>query len=158
MKIEAILCLGLLLACAPAENEVRKVGGHYQNGFVFSYWSDIDGKRLTFGLSDKAANDQSVWKTAEKNPPVSVRDAVTAARSKLRELFPAKRVWTLEDVRLKPVVFTLDAKDGIELWQYVITFERHRDPPNPHFPDVDGRVSLVLLMDGTVVDPLIEPR
>ena len=92
-----------------------KVGGHYENGFVGSFYSRIDGKELTFGLTEKQANQLSVWKTSMANPPVAVRQAIQSARKKLEELFPAKRVWKIEDVTLKPVVFTLDAKDGVEL-------------------------------------------
>jgi hypothetical protein len=136
----------------------KKVGGRYENGFVGSTYSYIDGKRLTFGLSEKAANDQSVWRTTDKSPPTPAREAIANARRKLLEVFPAKRTWTLSQVVLDPVDFTLDAPDGIELWQYRITFERHREPPNPHFHDVDGKVTMVVLMDGTVVDPIVEPN
>src|ERR1700690_1521432 len=95
-----------LLSISVLGQSVHKAGGHYENGFVWSEYSYIDGKRLTFGLTDKAANDQSVWKTTDRNPPVSVRDAIASARRKLTELFPAKRIWTLTDVTLKPATFT----------------------------------------------------
>src|SRR5262249_18278114 len=124
MKTHLLLILTLLSTSALGQS-VRKVGGHYQDGSVWSSYSHIDGKKLTFALNDKAANDQSVWKSSDTNPPCSVRDAIASAKRKLMEIFPAKRNWTLADVRLQPATFTLDAADGIEIWDYFITFERH---------------------------------
>jgi hypothetical protein len=157
MKIHLLLLLSLLSIGAFGQS-VAKVGGHYQNGSVWSAFSYIDGKQLTFALDDKAANDQSVWKTADKNPPCSVRDAIAAAKRKLMEIFPAKRNWTLADVRLQPASFTLDAADGVEIWNYHITFERHPDKQAEGPIGVDGRVTMIVLMDGTAVDPKIEPQ
>lgn len=156
MKKYTVLILSLLAATLVAQN-IKKVGGRYANGFVGSYYSRIDGKELTFGLDAKAANDQSVWKTTDKNPPVSVRDAIASARRKLDELFPAKRVWTLESVTLKPAAWTVDAKDGIEIWDYVISFARHSDDPRLPPSHVDGGVTFIVLMDGTAVHPTIAP-
>ena len=141
-----------------SQEMVPKVGGHYENGFVCSYYSRIDGKELTFGLTEIQANQLSAWKTSEGNPPVSVRQAIQSARKKLEELFPAKRVWTLEDVTLKPVVYTLDAKDGVELWLYLITFARRSDPPNSHSSNIDGKVTVIVLMDGTAITPTIKAK
>lgn len=135
---------------------VNKVGGRYDNGFAGAIYSYIDGKTLTFGLSEKAANEQSIWKSDDKNPPVAVREAIAIAKRKLIEIFPEQRRWTFKDITLCPVIFTLDAPDRIELWQYHVTFERHREPRNPHFDDVDGKVTLVVLMDGTAVHPVIK--
>ena len=155
MRDVAILILIAATALGQETQTVQKVGGHYEDGFVGGFYSNIDGKALRFGLTDRAANDQSVWKTSEKNPPVSVRDAIASARRKLNQLFPAKRLWTLAEVKLVPVAWTVDATDGTELWQYCVVFTRHSDPPNPHFPDTDGEVTIVVLMDGTAVDPII---
>ena len=135
---------------------VNRVGGRYEDGFVGAIYSYIDGKTLTFGLSEKAANEQSVWKSDDKNPPLSVRDAIAIAKNKLMEIFPERRRWTFKGIALCPTVFTLDASDRIELWQYHVTFERHREPRNPPHDDVDGKVTLVVLMDGTAVHPVIK--
>ena len=135
---------------------VNRVGGRYEDGFVSAIYSYIDGKTLAFGLSEKAANEQSVWKSDDKNPPLSVRDAIAIAKSKLMEIFPEQRRWTLKGITLRPTVFTLDASDRIELWQYHVAFERHMEPRNPHHDAVDGTVTLVVLMDGTAVHPVIK--
>jgi hypothetical protein len=153
MKKFIILIFSMLAATVFAQ-DISEIGGHYSNGFVWSHYSYIDDKQLTFGLNDKAANDQSVWKTTETNPPVSVRDAIASARRMLHEVFSDKRVWNLESVTLKPVVSTLEAEDGIELWDYVITFKRNSGPLNPN-SNGDGRVSFIVLMDGTAVRPTI---
>jgi hypothetical protein len=158
MKILLAIIMIFVAVNAFSQEMAPKVGGHYENGFVCSFYSRIDGKELTFGLTEKQANQLSAWKTSMENPPVAVRQAIQSARKKLEELFPAKRVWTLEDVTLKPVVFTLDAKDGVELWQYHITFARHSDPPNPHSSDTDGKVTLIVLMDGTAISPSIKTK
>jgi hypothetical protein len=155
MKIHSLLLLSLLSMSAFGQN-ASKVGGHYENGSVWSAFSYIDGKKLTFALGDKAANDQSVWKTSDKNPPCSVRDAIASAKRKLMEIFPAKRNWTLADVRLQPATSTLGAADGVEIWDYLITFERHPDKQVEGPIGVDGRVTMIVLMDGTAVEPTIE--
>jgi hypothetical protein len=158
MKIYPLLLLSLLSMSAFSQ-DVTKLGGHYQNGSVWSAFSYIDGKKLTFALDDKAANDQSVWRISDKNPPCSVRDAIASARKKLMAIFPAKRNWSLADVRLQPATFTLDAADGIEIWDFVITFERHPAvEPNNGPVGVVGSVRMIVLMDGTAVDPKIEPQ
>ena len=156
MKKYTVLILSLLAATLVAQN-IKKVGGRYENGFVWSHYSRIDGKELTFGLDATAANDQSVWKTTDKNPPVSVRDAITSARRKLDELFPAKRIWALEGVVLKPALHTLDAKDGVEIWDYVITFGRRPETPGPFTYEFDGHVTFIVLMDGTAIHPTVAP-
>jgi len=157
MKIHLGLLVSLL-SIGTFGQTVAKVGGHYENGSVWSAFSYIDGKKLTFALNDKAANDQSVWKIADKNPPCSVRDAIASAQRKLMEIFPAKRNWTLADVRLQPATSTLDAADGIEIWDYLITFERHPDKQAEGPIGVDGSVTMIVLMDGTAVSPKIEPQ
>jgi hypothetical protein len=157
MKTTLLLLL-TFLSISVFGQSVHKVGGHYQDGSVWGSFSYIDGKKLSFLLNDKAANDQSVWKTSDKNPPCSVRDAIASAKRKLMEIFPAKRNWTLAEVRLQPATSTLDAADGIEIWNYSIAFERHPDTEGPGPIGVDGRVTMIVLMDGTAVEPTIEPQ
>ena len=154
----ALVAMGLIQSSFAQTSAVHKIGGRYSNGFVTSFYSNIDGKTLTFGLNEEAANDRSVWKSDASAPPTNPRVAVETARRKLLQLFPDKRTWTLKSVTLHPFFYPADEADHIELWVYLISFDRHMEPRNPHFPDDDGTVRMVVLMDGTAVDPLIEEK
>ena len=86
-----------------------------------------------------------IWEDKDKNPPLSVRDAIASAKKHFVKHAPSMRPWELVAVRLTP----LDEAQGF--WVYEI---QYREYPNPKYTHEMLRVSsVVLLMNGKVVEP-----
>lgn len=115
---------------------------------VISVQSGFDG--YSWDLRQKLLNASPVWPAADKNPPLSVRDAIAIADEIVINLDIATQPlnlgnWTFETLNISP----LDNRygDRRERWCYVAQFEGTR--MSGHTGPAE-RVSIMILMDGTV--------
>ena len=137
--------------------QLNIVGGVNERGLIGSHYSYIDTMVYEFGMTKKQANEFSVWKKENDNPPISPREAINVSKKMLEDLklINEKWTWELESVQLMPIWFTLDREDGIELWQYVVVFARRPNPKPTAWSGAVTKIKILVLMNGQAVKPLI---
>ena len=106
-----------------------------------SYYS---GNRYDFRLTHEQLLNTPAWPEDEPNPPLSARDAESAALNYLGTLFQDATKWRLEEIKLVPVVAR---------WVYVVSFT---PPPPPSRSDnMTTPFSVVVTMDGNAVTAVV---
>jgi hypothetical protein len=111
----------------------------------FSSYDIHQGKRYDFAITEEVLSRTPPWRTDEEFPPLSPRKAEGLAREQLKRLVEEPESWTRTEIVLQHI-------EG-DRWVYVIEFMGDH-PPGV----IDGPVStmkLVVLMNGTAVDPKI---
>ena len=95
-----------------------------------------------------------VWNSGERNPPLSVLDAISVAAKKRREIHPDEKKWkwALDKTELLP----WDADGGYWFWK--LTFGKQHQPSEddlmmPGHSGPPSELVLVVLMDGAVIQP-----
>ncbi|MHC4946831.1 MAG: hypothetical protein ACYTG1_01020 [Planctomycetota bacterium] len=106
----------------------------------------------------------SAWERAAPNPPVPAAKALRLAVTGLRKVEPAPTDWELEGLWLSPFPRAAqrgDLDDPTPHWYWRARF-LHTPPPGKGADEfgaaIPARVSIVVLMDGTVVLPEVRER
>ena len=92
------------------------------------------------------------WMADHANPPLAAADAIRKAMEKRKILIPDTdgHVWSLDALILQ----AWDVENGY--WYWLVQFRR--DLKRGGGTGIPVSIQLVVLMDGTVVEPEIEPR
>lgn len=96
-----------------------------------------------------------VWNSGQRNPPLSVLDAISVAAKKRQKIQPDEKKWkwVLDETELMP----WDADRGY--WYWKLTFGKQYQPSEgemlmPGHTGPPSELVLVVLMDGTVIQPV----
>jgi hypothetical protein len=110
---------------------------------AMSFSSYFGGERFEFSVSRAELENLPPWLPDSPAPPLAIRDAVSAGRTKLTQLLPSAAAWRLHHVALHPTQVE-------NIWVYAVQFT-----PTP--PTVAGGVTapfrIMVLMDGRAVEP-----
>ncbi len=114
-------------------------------GFAQVYGFSV-GESGTVKITPKDLLDAPAWNEKDKNPPLSVRDAIAAAKKYFVKHAPRSLPWEVSGVRLRP----LGETPGY--WVYQVHFRGMTGPEtgtkiSVHF------ASVAFLMNGKVVEP-----
>ena len=107
----------------------------------------VDGRKFTFKVTAAELQKLPSWNPATEDVPLSVRRAVEAARISLPRFLSTPEKWTLGDINLSPMT-----KDK---WIYEIYF--NCDTEDCGRPGSDWSFMIYVKMDGSIVEPVIEP-
>lgn len=112
----------------------------------FTIWSMAVEKSYTVTVTQEALQTSPCWADGEENPPLSARRAIVLATAKKDKLVSdsADWKWHLESASLHQV------EEG--RWVWLVHFEAY--PPS--FGGIAGAppfLNLVVLMDGTIIEP-----
>jgi hypothetical protein len=118
-------------------------------GATFVGWTD--GKRYTVIVTDDRLKKTASWDTKESNPPLSARDAMKHAVALEKTLLKesGNKTWELESLALTPN----EQGSGVEKWYWVAHFSVRKELTASSGPPPD--IYIVVLMDGTVIKPII---
>jgi hypothetical protein len=117
---------------------------------IANFSSDVEEKIYFSSVSrDDVRNTPSWDSLSEKNPPVSIKDALTKAQDSLKQFVKDIKDWEVSDIRLIPLVVN-------QRWIYIIEFrnktQKEGSPKGQFF-------RIVVKMDGLVVEPeLLDPN
>jgi hypothetical protein len=122
----AIACLFVAQTCHATEALLAELGIYKRRVYVVQ----VTAKNLA---------GKPAWLGEQKNPPLSVRDAMSAARKELGTHFENASAWDLHQICLREIT--------AGHWAYVV----HFTPPIPPggregLPDF---IKIIVLMDGT---------
>lgn len=106
-----------------------------------------DGKKFTFKVTAVELQTLPSWNPETDEVPLSARQAVLAARTSLPGFLSKPDKWTLNRIELTPMT-----KDK---WIYEIYFDCTTE--NCGRPDSDWSFMIFVKMDGSIVEPEIEP-
>ena len=111
---------------------------------LYSYTA---GKKYSVAVPDSLGPR---WENNHLNPPLSARDAIALAIEKRESLVDARPnfEWELQSAALCPA----DVANG--QWYWLVVFQEQFQGFSSGYP---AHLRLVVLMDGTVVEPEIEP-
>jgi hypothetical protein len=101
------------------------------------------GKRFDFEVTGERVLKTPAWKADADAPPLPPRKADQLATAKFRQLIPDAKNWKRERIALE------DAGDGLH-WIYIVEFRQ-----SGTFNGVPPFLKVIVLMDGTVVEPRI---
>jgi hypothetical protein len=106
--------------------------------------SDAFGKRYVVTISQPALDESPEWDAEADNPPLGARKALKLATDMKNSLVEdsEKFKWRLESLSLKPV------PSG--KWYWLANYEAW---PRGQFEGRTERLRLVVLMDGTAIQP-----
>jgi hypothetical protein len=115
--------------------------------FDITYSSYAIPNNYTVTISSDALAKSPSWKDNEENPPLSARKAIKLANAVKKSLVKDwdDYKWVLVTADLTP--------DGDEKWYWLINCEAH--PQVGASSGVPFCLKLVVLMDGTVVEPQV---
>ena len=104
------------------------------------------GKQVSVEVPDSIGPP---WVATEDNPPLSARQAITLAIAKRESMFDAtqRHTWVLQHAALYPS----DSQNGY--WYWLVEFQeefQHKSNGRP------GKLRLVVMMDGTVIEPILK--
>ena len=114
-----------------------------------SFSSYPPGKQIVVKFTEQDLLRSPSWDEKSENPPVSAREAITLA-TKLRASLvkdTKKFTWNFESARLTPA--------GGDKWFWHVYYQAHFEGGSSGYPH---ELSLVVLMDGTVVTPTVTSR
>jgi hypothetical protein len=107
----------------------------------------VDGKKYSFEVTAEELQNLPSWKPEDEDVPLSSRKAIQIAWKGLQKyIIPDK--WILERIEL-----TRMAGDK---WIYEIYFDRFIE--DDRFPEADSSFMIYVKMDGSIVEPKIEPH
>lgn len=111
-----------------------------------TYSFNVGPKQYTVTILRAAVEKAPAWKADADDPPLSARKALRAAAAALAQLVPERRDenWKLAALELTPV-------DGGWVWTAAYKPLILVATPRSHF-------RLTVLMDGTVIDPVVMDR
>ncbi|MEI7728378.1 MAG: hypothetical protein WCO56_02355 [Verrucomicrobiota bacterium] len=102
------------------------------------------GKRFGFEVTGERVLKTPIWKADADSPPLAPRRADQLATAKFRKLISDTKGWKRGSITL------VDAGDSLH-WYYVIHFVQMDE-----FSGVPPTLHVIVLMDGTVVEPRID--
>ena len=122
-------------------------------GYAFEYFSFANGTSFNYRVTVKRMQAVPSWKDDAEHPPLSARRAIQLASDFRRRMVIAQKdhEWKFESAKLLPV--DVEANQ----WVWVIRFEEW--PNDSRFDNglgaggMMGEFEVVVLMDGTVVQP-----
>jgi hypothetical protein len=123
--------------------------GHQVSADVEIY-NYVDGKTIAVKVDTKRLLATPSWKKDEANPPVCAKRAIGIAQEIKKALIksPGRFQWRLVSAKL--------VRDReCERWYWKIEFEGRLPPSEP--PDFPKELDVVVLMDGTAVQPVVTP-
>lgn len=135
-----ILLLTFLQSVSGQTNESEQLNGTVS---IAEFGSNVGDKIYSSSVSRNDVRNTPSWDSLSgENPPVSVKDALTTARSCLKRYVENVDDWKVTDIRLIPLVVN-------EKWIYIIDF---RSSKKQYF-------RTVVKMDGAAVEPeLLNPE
>lgn len=111
-----------------------------------SLYSYAEGKKFDFEVTREQLMKAPVWKLQDDSPPLSPRKAEKAATTKFRKLLKDSKGWERDRISLE------DMGDGVH-WIYVIEFSHHGN-----YDGLPPSLKIIVLMDGTIIEPKITDR
>jgi hypothetical protein len=133
--IVALLILGGQCSAPAEDRELRCFTNYHDEKFYQTVVRQSD--------LDRAPR----WDAGEARPPLRARRAMFAAREHVAKLIPGSGMWPIHTVSLEPV-------GALEQWIYVVEFTRI---PLEGIGSLSGPFRVVVLMDGTIIQPKIAP-
>jgi hypothetical protein len=135
--IRLLIALGIIgsLCHAPADQGVYRTE------------SRLKGKLFKFVVMESQLQNVPKWETKAEHPPLSPRKAMSIAKQKARELLPAVYDWDVSALTLQ--------RTGAEgNWIYVV---KATERPNQLRWNNPAWINIIVLMDGSAVEPTIAP-
>ena len=114
---------------------------------VFELYNYVQGERWTLTVTSRSLEQSPSWLESEIWPPLPPRQAGQIAVKQLATLVRDSERWRLQTISLRPT-----GPPG--KWVYLVGIE---GPPPRIDGGVHGAVTLIVLMDGTVVVPKRDP-
>jgi hypothetical protein len=117
----------------------------------FEYCTDGDADRLCAVVSDEQLLKSPAWKNDAPNPPFSAKAAIRLATDLKQKLVKDSKTytWRFESAKLCRDQYA-------DRWYWTIQFETRFRPGAP--PDAINELDLVVLMDGTVIQPVVPKK
>lgn len=144
MKLSIPLIFGLMLLVFPATAQVSHENGAItQNYAVYIPIEHYNGKLYEFFVWSNQFQKMPAWPKKLGNPPLSLRKAITLARTDLESFLPIAARWDCESVTWSPT--------GIRRWMYFVKFQPHNDYINGK----EVSMTVTVLMDGTAIKPVV---
>ena len=103
------------------------------------------GKELECKITREQLSKTPIWRTQDEFPPLSPRKAEKAATTRFHQLFTDLKHFKCMDIILEKPFFG-DGYDGH--WIYLVQFV-----PEEFEIGTNDRIQIMVLMDGTVIDP-----
>ncbi|HEY1661017.1 MAG TPA: hypothetical protein VGI03_01240 [Verrucomicrobiae bacterium] len=116
-------------------------------GESFSKTTQAQGKQFTSEVTWGQLMKTPVWSSKDNFPAISPRQAEKAATAKFRKFLKYVKSWD----GWKCTDITLDNPYEDEHWDYIVVF----GPVDPDRGDLNDSIVIVVLMDGTVIEPSI---
>lgn len=142
MKHQIVICaIALMLV-------MSGVGSTFSQDVEWSsYRRYVDGRRFTFKVTAKELQSLPSWNPETDEVPLSSRKAVEVARINLSRFLSASERWTLDHIDVSRMT-----KDK---WIYEVYFTCPSQDCGRR--DSDWSFMIYVKMDGSIVEPLIEP-
>jgi len=112
-----------------------------------SFTSHTRGVRWDFRLTQARLDQSPAWPEGDAWPPLSPKSAIDAAWQQLRTLVDDTERWRFESVSLKQV-------GSKATWLYVVEIA---EPPPRADGGIHSSIRLIVLLDGTTVEPVRSP-
>jgi hypothetical protein len=113
---------------------------------TYSLASKAQGKVFTFKFTREQLLKTPVWKLQDDFPPLSPRKAEKAATAKFQKLIKNAKDWNCDGIALENPFM-----DEGNRWIYLVVFS---PPIALNFVESDS-IQIIVLMDGTVVEPIV---
>lgn len=149
MKITCLSVLAMFCLASPAmsqkpapekppEKSPPKPYAAYQQN---SYYN---GRMYEFFVWSDHLEKTPSWPEAADSPPLSPRRAIGSARADLALFLPSAANWDMENVALAPL--------SGQHWMYLVKFAPHQT----NYNGPEQAVTVIVLMDGTAIKPVIK--
>ena len=102
-------------------------------------------------ITRKMLDDSPAWDANDENPPLSARKAMAAANAVVAKLEPDTKSWKR---RLEGLFLCQDGESNKWYWRVEYRWD---PPPGTALGGLAPYMTIVVLMDGTVVQPIIDP-
>jgi hypothetical protein len=115
-----------------------------------AWFSQADSRQFVVTITNQMIENSPVWADDDENPPLSARDAIKRANEIKNKLVQDSEMfkWKLASASLTP------AKEKSKKWYWLIYYKAEFQGINrAGYPD---DLRLVVLMDGTVISPVIK--
>ena len=142
MKHKIVICAAALVLL------MSGAGSSFSQNVEWSrYIRYVDGRSFTFRVTAKELQNLPSWNPETDEVPLSSRKAVEVARINLSRFLSASERWSLDHVDVSQMT-----KDK---WIYEVYF--HCPSEDCGRRDSDWSFMIYVKMDGSIVEPLIEP-
>jgi hypothetical protein len=111
------------------------------------YTRYVDGSKYTFKVTAQELEKLPSWNPETEDVPFSAREAVEVARTNLVRFVRTPEKWSLDHIDL-----TRMTKDK---WIYEVYFDCLSETCGR--PDSDWSFMIYVKMDGSIVEPVVEP-